>query len=160
MAKKSKTPSNTIGQNRKALHDYHIIETYEAGIVLSGWEVKALRAGKLQLRDSYVIFKGGEAWLLGALITPLLSASTHVKTDDVTRRKLLLNRREIDKLAGQSEQTGYTVVALSMYWKNHMAKVKIALVQGKQQHDKREAKKRQDWDRQKQRIMKQNVLER
>lgn len=157
---KHKTPSNVIGQNRKALHDYHILETYEAGIVLSGWEVKSLRAGKLQLRDSYVIFKNNEAWLLGALINPLLSASTHVVTDDVARRKLLLHRREIDKLAGQAEQTGYTVIALSMYWKKHMAKVKIALVKGKQQHDKRETKKRQDWDRQKQRIMKQNVLQR
>lgn len=157
---KNKTPSNVIAQNRKALHDYHIIDTYEAGIVLSGWEVKSLRAGKLQLRDSYVLFKDDEAWLLGALINPLLSASSHVTTDDVARRKLLLNRREIDKLAGQSEQAGYTVVALSMYWKRHMAKVKIALVKGKQQHDKRETKKRQDWDRQKQRIMKQNVIQR
>ena len=155
---KNKTPPNTIAQNKKALHDYHIIETYEAGIMLSGWEVKSLRAGKCQLRDSYVIFKNNEAWLLGALITPLLSASTHVRTDDVARRKLLLKRREIDKLAGQSEQSGYTVVALSMYWKNQHAKVKIALVKGKQAHDKRETTKRRDWDRQKQRIMKQNTL--
>lgn len=153
---KHKTPSNTIAQNKKALHDYHIIETFEAGIALSGWEVKSLRAGKCQLRDSYVIFKDNEAWLLGALITPLLSASTHVKTDDVARRKLLLKRREIDKLAGQSEQTGYTVVALSMFWKRHLVKVKIALVKGKQSHDKRETMKNRDWDRQKQRIMKQH----
>ncbi|TGG92054.1 SsrA-binding protein SmpB [Natronospirillum operosum] len=153
---KHKTPSNTIAQNKKALHDYHIIETFEAGIALSGWEVKSLRAGKCQLRDSYVIFKDNEAWLLGALITPLLSASTHVRTDDVARRKLLLKRREIDKLAGQSEQTGYTVVALSMFWKRHLVKVKIALVKGKQSHDKRETMKNRDWDRQKQRIMKQH----
>ena len=153
---KHKTPPNTIAQNKKALHDYHIVETFEAGIALSGWEVKSLRAGKCQLRDSYVIFKNNEAWLLGALITPLLSASTHIKTDDVARRKLLLKRREIDKLAGQAEQTGYTVVALSMYWKRHMVKVKIALVKGKQAHDKRETIKRRDWDRQKQRIMKQH----
>ena len=155
---KNKTPPNTIAQNKKALHDYHIIETYEAGIQLSGWEVKSLRAGKCQLRDSYVIFKNNEAWLLGALITPLLSASSHVITDDVARRKLLLKRREIDKLQGQSEQSGYTVVALSMYWKNQYAKVKIALVKGKQDHDKRETSKRREWDRQKQRIMKQNTL--
>ncbi|MEX1056828.1 MAG: SsrA-binding protein SmpB [Natronospirillum sp.] len=154
---KNKTPSNTIGQNKKALHDYHIVETLEAGVMLSGWEVKALRAGKVQLRDSYVIFKGNEAWLLGALITPLLSASSHIVADEVARRKLLLNRREIDKLADQSEQTGYTVVALAMYWKQHMVKVKIALVKGKQSHDKRETVKRRDWDRQKQRIMKQHT---
>jgi SsrA-binding protein len=151
---KHKTPDNTIAQNKKALHDYHIIETFEAGIVLSGWEVKSLRAGKCQLRDSYVIFKDNEAWLLGALITPLLSASTHVTTDDVARRKLLLSRREIDQLSGQVEQAGYTVVALSMYWKRHLVKVKIALVKGKQTHDKRETLKRRDWDRQKLRIMK------
>lgn len=151
---KHKTLDNTIAQNKKALHDYHIIETFEAGIVLSGWEVKSLRAGKCQLRDSYVIFKDNEAWLLGALITPLLSASTHVRTDDVARRKLLLSRKEIDQLAGQVEQTGYTAVALAMYWKRHLVKVKIALVKGKQTHDKRETLKRRDWDRQKQRIMK------
>ncbi|MCH8551827.1 MAG: SsrA-binding protein SmpB [Natronospirillum sp.] len=153
---KNKTPENTIAQNKKALHDYHIIETFEAGIALSGWEVKSLRAGKCQLRDSYVLFKDNEAWLLGALITPLLSASSHVVADDVARRKLLMKRREIDRLASQAEQTGYTAIALSMYWKQHLVKVKIALVRGKQTHDKRESIKRRDWDRQKQRIMKQH----
>ncbi|MFY0665472.1 MAG: SsrA-binding protein SmpB [Natronospirillum sp.] len=151
---KNKTPSTQIAQNKKALHDYHIIESIEAGIVLSGWEVKSLRAGKLQLRDSYVIFKGDEAWLLGALISPLISASTHVIPDTTAKRKLLLKRREIDKLARAAEQDGYTVIALSMYWKNQYAKVQLALVKGKQSHDKRATMKDRDWNRQKERIMK------
>lgn len=154
---KNKTPSTTIAQNKKALHDYHIIETYEAGIALAGWEVKSLRAGKVQLRDCYVIFKGNEAWLLGALISPLLSASSHVIPDPTATRKLLLKRREIDTLARASEQDGYTVVALSMYWKNQYAKVKLALVKGKQTHDKRATMKDRDWNRQKERLMKHRV---
>lgn len=154
---KNKTPSTQIAQNKKALHDYHIVETFEAGIVLAGWEVKSLRAGKLQLRDSYVIFKGDEAWLLGALISPLISASTHVIPDTTAKRKLLLKRREIDKLARASDQDGYTVIALSMYWKNQYAKVQLALVKGKQSHDKRATMKDRDWNRQKERIMKHSV---
>lgn len=151
---KNKTPSTQIAQNKKALHDYHIVESIEAGIVLAGWEVKSLRAGKLQLRDSYVIFKGDEAWLLGALISPLISASTHVIPDTTAKRKLLLKRREIDKLARAADQDGYTVIALSMYWKNQYAKVQLALVKGKQSHDKRATMKDRDWNRQKERIMK------
>lgn len=152
--KKPQAGNSTIAQNKKARHDYHIVEKYEAGLALNGWEVKSLRAGKAQLVDSYVIFKGDEAWLIGAHFTPLNSASTHVVADPTRTRKLLMHRREIDKLAGQSEQQGYTVVCLSLFWKRGMAKADIALVKGKKQHDKRATIKERDWNRQKQRVMK------
>ncbi len=153
--KKKKGPGGAvITVNKKALHDYHIEERLEAGLVLEGWEVKALRAGKVQLRDSYVIIKNGEAWLLGALINPLPTASTHIQPDPQRTRKLLLHRKEIDRLAGAIERKGYTLVALSLYWKKGLAKVEIGLAKGKKLHDKRAAEKERDWAREKQRILK------
>lgn len=156
MAKKSKPDSNTIAQNKKARHDYHIIETFEAGLVLTGWEVKSLRAGKGQLVDSYVLLKDGEAWLLGAHIEPLKSASTHVVADPTRTRKLLLNQRELGKIFGATQQKGYACVALSLYWKKHLVKCSIAIARGKKDYDKRATEKDRDWDRQKQRIVRQH----
>ncbi len=157
MAKKPKKKGPggaVITVNKKALHDYHIEERLEAGLVLEGWEVKALRAGKVQLRDSYVIIKNGEAWLLGALINPLPTASTHIHPDPTRTRKLLLHRDEINRLIGAIERKGYTIVALSLYWKNGRAKVEIGLAKGKKLHDKRAAERDRDWAREKQRLLK------
>lgn len=151
--KKSSSPSS-IAQNKKARHDYHIDERFEAGLVLEGWEVKSLRAGKAQLRDAYVLLKDNEAFLLGSLISPLPSASTHVSPDQQRTRKLLLHRKEIDHLKGAVERKGMTAVALAMYWKNGRAKVEIGLARGKKQHDKRAAEKERDWQREKGRVMK------
>lgn len=151
--KKPKQPSNVIVQNKKARHDYFIEDSYEAGLSLMGWEVKSLREGKAQLVDSYVIFKNGEAFLLGALITPLISASTHFVTDPQRTRKLLLNKRELSKLIQATEQKGYTCVCTKLYWKNHLVKAEIALAKGKAQHDKRATEKERDWNREKQRLM-------
>lgn len=154
MANKKKTPGgNTICQNKRARHEYTIDTKFEAGLTLTGWEVKSLRDGRCQLVDSYVIFKDGEAWLVGALITPLISACTHVVADPTRDRKLLLNRREIDRISTAVQAKGYTCVALGMYWKNGLVKCEIALVKGKQLHDKRAAEKERDWNRQKQRVM-------
>lgn len=153
MAKKqNKNSGNTIALNKKAKFDYELHERFEAGVALLGWEVKSLRAGKVQLTDTYVIFKNGEAWLLGSQITPLATASTHFVTDPTRTRKLLLNRRELTRLQEAVEQKGYTVVATALYWKTHMVKCEIAIAKGKQQHDKRETEKDRDWARQKQRI--------
>ena len=151
--KKPKTPSNNIAQNKRARHDYFLEEKIEAGIALQGWEVKSARMGKVQLTDTHVFFKNGEAWLLNAQISPLHTASTHFVTSPNRDRKLLLNRKEINKLIGAAEQKGYTIVCTSMYWKQHLIKVEIALAKGKQKHDKRDTEKQRDWDRQKQRIM-------
>lgn len=151
--KKPGTPSSTIALNKKAKHEYHIEERFEAGLVLLGWEVKSLRAGKAQLTDAYVLFKNGEAWLLGAHITPLLSASTHVIADPTRTRKLLLHEKEIAKLIGAVNQTGHTCVPLALYWKKNKVKCEIALVKGKKQYDKRATEKERDWNRQKQRII-------
>ena len=153
MAKKqNKNSGNTIALNKKAKFDYELHERFEAGVALLGWEVKSLRAGKVQLTDTYEIFKNGEAWLLGSQITPLATASTHFVTDPLRTRKLLLNRRELTRLQEAVEQKGYTVVATALYWKTHMVKCEIAIAKGKQQHDKRETEKDRDWARQKQRI--------
>lgn len=154
MAKKPKKPSNTIAQNKKARFDFHIEDRIEAGVQLQGWEVKSLREGKVQLTDSYVIFKNGEAWLLGAQIQPLLTTSTHFVVDPTRTRKLLLKRKELAALQIATEQKGYTVVATDLYWKNHLVKCKIGLAKGKQAHDKRATEKERDWNREKQRIMK------
>ena len=151
--KKPKTPSNNIAQNKRVRHDYFLEEKIEAGIALQGWEVKSARMGKVQLTDTHVFFKNGEAWLLNAQISPLHTASTHFVTSPNRDRKLLLNRKEINKLIGAAEQKGYTIVCTSMYWKQHLIKVEIALAKGKQKHDKRDTEKQRDWDRQKQRIM-------
>lgn len=149
----SKSGSSTIAQNKRARHEYHIDEHYEAGIALQGWEVKSLRAGRANLGDAYAIVKGGEIWLFGASIIPLISASTHVVADDRRTRKLLLHREEIDKLIGAIERKGYTLIPLSMYWKNNRAKLDLGLARGKQEHDKRDTEKERDWNREKQRVM-------
>lgn len=156
MAKKSKTPDNTIAQNKRARFDYNIEEQFEAGLSLQGWEVKSLRAGKGQIIDSYVFLKDGEAWLLNVQIQPINTTSTHYVVEPNRQRKLLLNRKEITKLEVATEQKGRTVVALALYWKQHMVKCKIAIASGKKQHDKRQTEKEKDWDRQKQRMMQHN----
>lgn len=154
MAKKKKAPSSsTIALNKKARHDYFIEEKIEAGLELQGWEVKSCREGKAQLTDSYVIFKNGEAWLLGARIQPLPSASTHFVTEPDRTRRLLLNKRELARLIAATEQKGYTIVATALYWKKHLIKCEIALAKGKAKHDKRETEKARDWNREKQRLL-------
>lgn len=145
--------NSTIAQNRRARHDYFIEEKFEAGVALQGWEVKSLRAGKMSLSDSYVIFKNNEAFLFGSQVVPLLSASTHVIPEDSRTRKLLLSRRQIEMLMGAVNQKGYSCVPLSCYWKGPLVKCEIALVKGKQQHDKRATEKERDWSREKQRLM-------
>jgi len=152
--KANKTPSATIALNKKARFDYHIEERIEAGIALEGWEVKSLRAGKIQIVDAYVLLKDGEAFLLGVHITPLLSASTHVNTDPRRIRKLLLHRQEIARLIGAVERKGFTIVCTAMYWKRGKAKVELGVAKGKKQHDKRATEKARDWNREKQRILK------
>ena len=144
----------TIAENKKARHDYFIEENIEAGLALQGWEVKSLRAGRANLTESYAVLKDGEAWLLGAHIAPLASASTHVSPDPTRTRKLLLHRRELDRLIGSVERKGYTLVPLSLYWQRGRAKLNIGLAKGKKQHDKRAADKERDWQRQKSRILK------
>tara|TARA_B110000879_G_C10873510_1_gene393884 strand:- start:97 stop:567 length:471 start_codon:yes stop_codon:yes gene_type:complete len=154
MAKKNKVPDNVIAQNKKARFDFFIEEDFEAGLVLQGWEVKSLRLGKVQLIDSHIIIKHNEAWLLGAQIQPLTTSASHIETDPIRTRKLMLHRREINKLMAYRDQKGYTIVALSLYWKQNHIKIKIALAKGKKQHDKRETSKNRDWQRDKARIMK------
>lgn len=154
MAKKKKAPSgNSICQNKKARHDYLIEDKFEAGLVLTGWEVKSLREGRAQLVDSYVVIHRGEAWLVGAHFIPLKTACTHVVADPTRDRKLLLNHRELVKIISATEAKGFTCVALSLYWKGNRVKCEIALAKGKKQHDKRAADKDKDWARQKQRLM-------
>jgi SsrA-binding protein len=145
---------NTIILNKKARFEYETEQDYEAGLVLEGWEVKSLRAGKVQLVDSYVIIKNREALLIGALITPLNTVSTHIKPEPTRTRKLLLHREELNKLIGAVERKGYTLIPLSLYWKNNRVKIKIALAKGKKLHDKRETEKERDWQREKQRLNK------
>ncbi len=152
--KKSSPTDNTIALNKKARHDYFIEETHEAGIALEGWEVKSLRAKNIQLKESYILLKAGEAWLLGAHISPLNTASTHIKPDPTRTRKLLLHRNEIDRLVGAVERKGYTIVPLKLYWKRGRAKIELGVAKGKQQHDKRSTEKDRDWQRQKSRLMK------
>ncbi len=155
MAKsKKKTPSNTIAVNRKVWHDYTIGEQFEAGIALEGWEVKSLRTGRAQLKESYVFIHQGEIFLTGAHISPLASTSTHVTANPTRHRKLLLHNKEISKLIGATERAGYTIAPLSLYWVRGKVKLKIALAKGKKQYDKRQALKQRDWDRQKQRLFK------
>ncbi|RRJ83331.1 SsrA-binding protein SmpB [Aestuariirhabdus litorea] len=156
MAKKPNKSSGgnaSIVVNKKARFDYHIDERFEAGLSLTGWEVKSLRAGKVQLVDSYVILKNGEAWLVGAQITPLNTASTHVIADPRRDRKLLLKKRELAKLLQTIEQKGHTCVCTALYWKHHLVKAEIALARGKKEFDKRATEKDRDWARHKQRIM-------
>jgi SsrA-binding protein len=152
--KKAASQNSSIAQNRQATHEYFIEERFEAGLVLEGWEVKSLRDGRVQLKESYVVIKRSEAWLYGAHVSAMLSASTHIKPEAVRQKKLLLNRHEINKLIGAVERKGYTIVPLSMYWKNGRAKIEIGLAKGKQLHDKRASAKDRDWQMEKARIMK------
>jgi SsrA-binding protein len=149
-----KKTSSTIAVNKKARHDYFIEKTFECGIMLEGWEVKSLRDGRAQITETYVFMKNGEAWVTGAHITPLNTASTHVNPDPTRTRKLLLNRKELDQLVGAVERKGYTLVALALYWSKGRAKLEIGLAKGKKQHDKRASDKDRDWQRQKARILK------
>ncbi len=151
--KKTKSNDNMIVQNKKARHDYFIQDTVEAGMVLEGWEVKAARLKKVQLVDSYVLMKDGEAFLLGCNITPLDTASTHVIADPGRTKKLLLHKRELAKLFMEVGQKGYTAVATKMYWKGHMIKCEVGLAKGKQEHDKRAADKDREWKVEKQRVV-------
>ena len=144
----------SIVQNKKATHDYFIEERYEAGLVLEGWEVKSIRAGKAQIKEAYVILKNGAFWLLGSHITPLLSASRHVHPDATRTRKLLLKQNEINKLIGLVERSGYTLVPLDLHYSRGRIKANIGLARGKKQHDKRESEKEREWQRERQRIMK------
>lgn len=153
MAKQKKHPEGTIAQNKKARHDYFIEHKFEAGMVLAGWEVKSLRAGKAQLVDSYVLLKNDEAWLIGAHIAPLTAASTHVIADPVRTRKLLLNKREIEKITSSVQQKGFACVALSIYWKAHLIKIEIGLGKGKKEYDKRHTERERDSDRELQRAV-------
>ena len=150
---KKKSGDSTIALNKRARHEYHIDERYEAGLALQGWEVKSLRAGRISIVEAYAIVRNGEIFLFGASIPPLLSASTHVVAEDKRTRKLLLNRAEIDKLVGSVERKGYTLVPMAMYWKGNRVKVEIGLAKGKQDHDKRAAEKDRDFAREKQQAM-------
>ena len=152
--KKARQPENIIAVNRRARHDYHIDESFEAGLVLEGWEVKALRAGNAQIGESYVNIRNGEAWLIGAHFSPLKTASTHIKTDPTRTRKLLMHRNQLDRLIGAVERKGSTLVPLDLHWSKGRAKLLIGLARGKRQHDKRLAAKDRDWQRQKERILK------
>jgi SsrA-binding protein len=155
--KKSKDDDNVVAVNRKARFEYAIEDTLEAGMVLHGWEVKSLRAGRLNLQEGYVVFKRGEAWLIGAGIAPLASASTHVQADPTRTRKLLLHGREIDRLAGAVQREGYSVIPLQVHWKRGRAKLLIGLGKGKKTFDKREDQKTHDWKREKERLLKHSV---
>ena len=156
MTKKKDNEKNgggTIALNKRARHDYHFDERYEAGLALMGWEVKSLRAGRVNFGDAYALVKNGELFLFGSQITPLIQASSHVVANDRRTRKLLLHRAEIDKLIGAVERKGYTLVPTALYWKNGKVKIEIALARGKQEHDKRATEKDRDWNREKQRTM-------
>lgn len=154
MAKAKKTSDNTIASNKKARFDFFIEEDFEVGIALEGWEVKSMRAGRAQLKESYITINNGELFLLGAHISPLLSTSTHITANPVRPRKLLMKRYEINRLVGQVERAGYTIAPLSLYWVRGRAKLKIGLAKGKKQHDKRASIKEKDWKRDQQRLMK------
>jgi SsrA-binding protein len=144
--------SRVIARNKRATFDYHIERRYEAGLALLGWEVKSLREGRAQITESYVSIKDGEAWLFGAHISPLLSASSHVLPDPVRSRKLLMHRHELNSLIGAVERKGYTLVPISLYWKSGRAKLEVGLAVGKKKHDKRAAEKDRDWQRDKERM--------
>ena len=147
----------SIIDNRKAFHDYFIEERFEAGLVLQGWEVKAIRAGRANIKESYVIIRDGELFILGMHISPLTTASTHVRTDPTRTRKLLLHEREISRLIGQVERAGYALVPLDLHYSKGRIKVEIGLAKGKKQYDKREDDKKRDWDREKGRLMRVKV---
>ena len=146
-----------IAENRRARFEYHVEERHEAGLVLEGWEVKAIRAGQVQLTDGYVLIRDGELFLIGCRIDPLRSASTHVHPQADRTRKLLMHRDEIRRLIGKVEQRGFTLVPLNLHYKGGRVKVEVALARGKAQHDKRETEKKRDWEREKQRLMRHKV---
>jgi SsrA-binding protein len=143
----------SIAQNRKAFHDYFVEERYEAGLVLEGWEVKAIRAGRIQLSDAYVLVRNGELWLVGAHISPLPTVSTHFVPDPTRTRKLLMHAEEIQRLIGKVEQRGYTLIPLDMHYKKGRIKLEVALGRGKLKHDKRAAERDREWERDKQRLL-------
>ncbi|GAB2616754.1 SsrA-binding protein SmpB [Novilysobacter erysipheiresistens] len=150
---KGKGASGTIALNKRARHDYALEERFEAGLALQGWELKSIRAGRANIGESYAVVRDGEMFLFGAQMTPLISASTHVVTEERRTRKLLMHRREIDNLIGRIQRDGYTVVPTSLYWKGNKVKIELALAKGKQSHDKRQADKDRDWARDKLRVM-------
>jgi len=152
-----KDHDNSIARNKQAFHEYFIEERFEAGLSLEGWEVKSLRAGRVQLKESYVVVKDGEAFLFGCHISPLSSASTHVKADPIRTRKLLLHRGELNRLIGSVERSGYTLAPLALYWKKNMVKLDMGLAKGKKLHDKRATEKARDWQREKQRLLRAKV---
>jgi SsrA-binding protein len=143
----------SIVENKKAFHDYFVEERYEAGLVLEGWEVKSIRAGRVQLKEAYVTLMGAEPFVIGMHISPLPTASTHVRTDPTRSRKLLLNAEEIRKLIGKVEQRGYTLVPIDLHYNKGRVKISIGLAKGKKQHDKREVEKERDWQREQQRLL-------
>ncbi|MBL8496212.1 SsrA-binding protein SmpB [Nitrosomonas sp. JL21] len=143
----------SIVQNKKAFHDYFIEEKYEAGVVLEGWEVKAIREGRVQLKEAYVIIRNGELFLIGSHISPLKTASTHIHPDPVRTRKLMLHAEQITRLIGKVERAGYTLMPLDMHYKSGRIKLEIGLAKGKKQHDKRESEKTKEWERTKQRLL-------
>lgn len=147
----------SIIDNRKAFHDYFIEERFEAGFVLEGWEVKAIRAGRAQIKEAYVLIRGAELFIIGMHISPLLSASTHIKTDPVRTRKLLLHAHEINQLIGKVERAGFTLIPLDLHYSKGRIKIEIGLAKGKKQYDKRETEKERDWVREKQRLMRDKV---
>jgi SsrA-binding protein len=151
---KAASGHKTIALNKKASHEYYLLDRFEAGLQLQGWEVKALREGRGQITDTYIVFKGGEAFVLNMHIPPLQTASTHVKPEPERSRKLLLHKKEILKLMGSKQIGGYTIIATALYWKKNNAKLEIALAKGKQLHDKRDADKAKDWKREQGRLMK------
>ena len=152
-------PSNSalIAENRRARFEYHIEEQFEAGMVLAGWEVKAIRAGQIQLTDGYVVIRDGELFLIGCRINALRSASTHVLPEPDRTKKLLMKKEEIRRLIGKVEQRGFTLVPLNLHYKNGRVKAQVALAKGKAQHDTRETEKQRDWDREKGRLMRHKV---
>ena len=152
--KQKKDTGSTIALNKKARHDYAISETFEAGLALQGWEVKSLRDKRVNITDTYVMIQKGEAWLVGANITPLATASTHITPEPTRARKLLLHRRELDRLIGQVDRKGFTLVPMKLYWKKGKAKLEIGLGKGKKLHDKRADLKERDWQRDKARLFK------
>jgi SsrA-binding protein len=155
-SKKKKTPENTIAQNRKAKHDYFIEETFEAGLALQGWEVKAMREKKANLTDAYIVLHNSEAYLQGCHVSPLITTSTHITAEPSRNKKLLLHNAEIGKLIDAQQRDGYTIVPLALYWVRNLVKLKIGTAKGKKLHDKRATERAKEWDRDKQRVMKNN----
>jgi SsrA-binding protein len=151
--KDTESGGGTIALNKRARHEFALGERYEAGLSLQGWELKSIRAGRANIGDAYAVIRGGELFLFGSQITPLIQASTHVVADDRRTRKLLLHKHEIDKLIGKVERDGYTLVPTAMYWKRNKVKLELALAKGKQEHDKRDTARDKDWQREKQRAL-------